>query len=138
MANIRDVARLAGVSISSVSNLLNNRSHQMSAQTRERIEQVMATTGYRPARAAALPAPQAKIIGLLLPSIVNPSFSALAHAVDGAARAHRYRVLLGNAYRQNRKRPRLSTICSCMACAASSWRRATFARPILSGPPSGA
>ena len=100
MANIRDVARLAGVSISSVSNLLNNRNHQMSAQTRERIEQVMATTGYRPARAAALPAPQAKIIGLLLPSIVNPSFSALAHAVDGAARAHRYRVLLGNAYRR--------------------------------------
>ncbi|EOC7869413.1 LacI family DNA-binding transcriptional regulator [Serratia marcescens] len=103
MANIRDVARLAGVSISSVSNLLNNRSHQMSAQTRERIEQAMATLGYRPARTAALPAPQAKIIGLLLPSIVNPSFSALAHAVDGAARAHRYRVLLGNAYRQEQE-----------------------------------
>ncbi|HAT3675472.1 TPA: LacI family transcriptional regulator [Serratia marcescens] len=103
MANIRDVARLAGVSISSVSNLLNNRSHQMSAQTRERIEQAMATLGYQPARTAALPAPQAKIIGLLLPSIVNPSFSALAHAVDGAARAHRYRVLLGNAYRQEQE-----------------------------------
>lgn len=102
MANIRDVARLAGVSISSVSNLLNNRSHQMSAQTRERIERAMATLGYRPARAAA-PAPQAKIIGLLLPSIVNPSFSALAHAVDSAARAHRYRVLLGNAYRQEQE-----------------------------------
>lgn len=102
MANIRDVARLAGVSISSVSNLLNNRSHQMSAQTRERIERAMETLGYRPARAAA-PAPQAKIIGLLLPSIVNPSFSALAHAVDGAARAHRYRVLLGNAYRQEQE-----------------------------------
>lgn len=103
MANIRDVARLAGVSISSVSNLLNNRSHQMSAQTRERIERAMATLGYRPAQSATAPTPQAKIIGLLLPSIVNPSFSALAHAVDGAARAHRYRVLLGNAYRQEQE-----------------------------------
>lgn len=103
MANIRDVARLAGVSISSVSNLLNNRSHQMSAQTRQRIEQAMDTLGYRPARTAVNLAPQAKIIGLLLPSIVNPSFSALAHAVDSAARAHRYRVLLGNAYRQEQE-----------------------------------
>jgi len=101
MANIRDVARLAGVSISSVSNLLNNRISHMSNATRLRIEQAMSELGYNPVKAAVpLNDGQAKIIGLLVPSIVNPSFSALAHEVDLSARAYNYRVLLGNSYRQ--------------------------------------
>ena len=102
MANIRDVARLAGVSISSVSNVLNNKTGQMSEQTRLRIEQAMSKLNYQPERA---PVPdknvQKKIIGLLVPSIVNPSFSALAYSVDLSAREYRYRVLLGNSYRQD-------------------------------------
>ncbi|MBJ3816495.1 LacI family transcriptional regulator [Shimwellia pseudoproteus] len=101
MANIRDVARKAGVSITSVSNLLNNRSHQMSGETRLRIEQAMGELGYHPLRnMPAQDKTQSPIIGLLVPSIVNPSFSALAHEIDLAARAYRYRVLLGNSYRQ--------------------------------------
>lgn len=100
MANIRDVARLAGVSISSVSNLLNHRTHQMSAETRLRIERAMEELHYRPLSAPPRQPGQPNIIGLLVPSIVNPSFSALAHEVDLSARTYRYRVLLGNSYRQ--------------------------------------
>lgn len=101
MANIRDVARQAGVSISSVSNVLHNRTDRMSNDTRLRIEQVMNELNYHPARTGGSPnSGQAKIIGLLVPSIVNPSFSALAHEIDAAAKAHRYRVLLSNSYRQ--------------------------------------
>lgn len=77
MANIRDVARLAKVSISSVSNVLNNRVSQMSTETLLRIEQAIRDLNYRPAR--SLPSAgdeKNKIFGLLVPSIVNPSFSA--------------------------------------------------------------
>ncbi len=101
MANIRDVATYAGVSVSSVSNVLNGRLNQMSPATRERIEQAMQALNYQPNRIAQqLKTGHVRMFGLLVPSIVNPSFSALAREVELAARAHNYRVLLGNTYRQ--------------------------------------
>ncbi|WP_058911918.1 LacI family DNA-binding transcriptional regulator [Entomohabitans teleogrylli] len=101
MANIRDVARHAGVSVSTVSNVLNGRVDQMRQETLARIEQAMRELNYHPNRVAQqLKTGQAKMIGLLVPSIVNPSFAALAREVDLAAKARQYRVLLGNTYRQ--------------------------------------
>lgn len=101
MANIRDVATHAGVSVSSVSNVLNGRTDQMRKETRLRIEQAMNALNYQPNRIAQqLKTGRVRMFGLLVPSIINPSFSALAREVDLAAREHHYRVLLGNTYRQ--------------------------------------
>lgn len=102
MANIQDVALHAGVSTSTVSNVLNGRSGQMRRETLERVEAAIAALGYRPNRAARqLKTGHAEMLGLLVPSIANPSFAAFARAVDKAAlEKHGYRVLLANTYRQ--------------------------------------
>lgn len=102
MVNIRDVARRAGVSTTSVSNVLNGRTNLMRAETRQRIETAMQQLGYRPSRAALqLRTGRSEMIGLLVPSIANPSFAALAQAVEQVARdQYGYRVLLGNTHRK--------------------------------------
>jgi DNA-binding LacI/PurR family transcriptional regulator len=99
---IGDVAREAKVSISTVSNLLNGRANKMTVETRARVEAAITRLGYRPSRAAqSLKIGRASLIGVLVPTITNPSYGALARAVDAAARdPHGYRMILGNTYRE--------------------------------------
>jgi DNA-binding LacI/PurR family transcriptional regulator len=98
---IGDVARDAGVSVSTVSHLLNGRTNRMRADTRLRIEASIARLQFRPSRVARhLKTGQTSLIGLLVPSIVNPSYGALARAVDQAAQTpHGYRMILGSTHR---------------------------------------
>src|SRR5260370_19989483 len=98
---IEDVAQRAGVSISTVSNALNGRPERMRKETMDRIEAVIAELGFQPNRAARqLKTGHTPLIGLLIPSIENPSYGSLAHAIEGVAQeSHRFRGLLGSTYR---------------------------------------
>ncbi|MDQ3655599.1 MAG: LacI family transcriptional regulator [Chloroflexota bacterium] len=104
---IQDVAALAGVSTSTVSNLLNGRVSRMSAATRERIELAMGQLGYQANQAARqLKTGQSPIIGLVIPSVANPFWGAFVQAVEEAAMERGYQVLLGNGGRDPRREQR--------------------------------
>lgn len=70
---IHQVAEAAGVSASTVSNVLNGRTDRMQAATLARVEQVIEQLSYRPNRAARmLRTGRIKVIGLIVPSVANP------------------------------------------------------------------
>ena len=97
---ITDVARKAGVSLSTVSNLLNGRSKRMRPSTEQRILEAIEELGYTPNQAARqLKTGQSAIIGLIVPSVANPFYGIFARHVESAALELGYQVLLGNSDR---------------------------------------
>ncbi|GAA1946790.1 LacI family DNA-binding transcriptional regulator [Microbacterium aquimaris] len=97
---IQEVAAAAGVSASSVSNLLNGRTGKMVPATRERIERAIADLGYRPNRAARqLRSGRTQTLGLVVPSVGNPFWGAFAREVEVAALELGCNVLLCNSER---------------------------------------
>ncbi|MCG8338189.1 MAG: LacI family transcriptional regulator [Proteobacteria bacterium] len=97
---ISDVARMANVSPSSVSNVLNGRSKRMSSSTRERVLNAIEQLGYTPNFAARqLKTGRSPYIGLIVPSVANPFYGMFARLVEDAALAGGYQVLLGNSDR---------------------------------------
>jgi DNA-binding LacI/PurR family transcriptional regulator len=105
MTTIQDVARRAGVSVSTVSNLLNGRADRMGVATLERVQAAIRELDYRPSRAARqLKTGHTPMLGLLVPSIANPMYGYIAREIETAAQ-ERYglRVVLGNTYRNRDK-----------------------------------
>lgn len=94
--SIKDVANLAGVSVSTVSRALNNGSY-VSPGTRERIMDAVEQLNFRPNYfAKALKVGVSKIIALILPNINNPVYALITQGVESIARAKGYNVILCN------------------------------------------
>ena len=88
--NIRDVARLAGVSYQTVSRVLNN-SDALRPSTKERVLQVIDQLGYRPNQAArALVTSRSRTIGVLTSQTAHYGSATSLHAVEEAAREAGY------------------------------------------------
>lgn len=99
-ATIRQVADLARVSPSTVSNLLNGRDQLMRAATRRRVLAAIAELGYQPNSAARqLRTGQVKMIGLVVPSVANPFWGSFAKTVEGQALEYDQKILLCNSER---------------------------------------
>ena len=97
---ITDVARLAGVSTSSVSNVLNGRTHRMRSATQERIDAAIRKLGYRPNPAARqLKTGQSSYLGLVVPSVANPFYGTFVHLIEEEALKRGFHIMLGNSGR---------------------------------------
>ncbi|MGK5636782.1 LacI family DNA-binding transcriptional regulator [Streptomyces sp. URMC 126] len=96
MATIKDVADRAGVSVATVSRVLNGRSPV--AATRDRVLAAVAELGYRPnVVARALRTARTRTLGLVISDLRNPFFTELADAVEQEARRLGYSLIIGNA-----------------------------------------
>jgi DNA-binding LacI/PurR family transcriptional regulator len=101
---IQDVARHAGVSVSTVSNVLNGRMDRMAPETLQRVNEAIRALNYQPNQVARLlKTGRSPILGLLVPSIANPFFASLALEIDERAQKMGYRLLLGNTSRDAEK-----------------------------------
>ncbi|MDP4098769.1 LacI family transcriptional regulator [Paenibacillus sp. P96] len=93
-ATIYDIAREAGVSIATVSQVINGKG-KISDKRRAEIMEIMERLNYQPsAIAAALTGKQTYTLGLLVPDISNPYFAELARAVEDRSRQLGYSVVI--------------------------------------------
>jgi LacI family transcriptional regulator len=93
---VSDVARLAKVSVGTVSHVL-TRSRYVRPRTILRVERAIKRLQYRPNRVAqSLIRRRTHTIGMLLPNLINPSHVDLLHAVEETLEAEGYAVLFGN------------------------------------------
>jgi len=102
-ATIRDVADAAGVSIATVSNVVNG-TRYVGPEARERVTQAIERLQYRPSNVArGLRGGQTLLIGLVVPDIRNPFFADVAHAVEDCVFDEGYNVILCNSEGDARK-----------------------------------
>lgn len=93
---IYDVAERAGVSIATVSKVINDKA-DVGEKTKKRILRIIEEVGYHPSMvASALTGKHTHTIGLVIPDIANPFFAELARSVEDTGHANGYSVVICN------------------------------------------
>lgn len=87
MATIYEVSELAGVSLATVSRVMNN-SGQVSAKTREKVEAAMKELGYRPnSMAQSLASNRSNSVGVIVPVFYGPFYGEMLEGIESELRA---------------------------------------------------
>ncbi|OCH13684.1 MULTISPECIES: substrate-binding domain-containing protein [unclassified Aliivibrio] len=98
MATIKDVAKEAGVSVATVSRVV-NKSPKASKAAIESVSSAMKKLGYRPnANARALVSKSTNTIGVMVGDVSDPFFGSMIKAIDNVAKTHQKHLLIGNGY----------------------------------------
>ena len=96
MANMKEIAKIAGVSLGTVSHVLNN-SAPVREPLRKRVMDAVDALGYQPsALARGLRLDKTNIIGMIIPDVTNPFFPAVVRGAEDIAFANGYRLILCN------------------------------------------
>jgi LacI family transcriptional regulator len=100
MSSIFDVAKRAGVSVTTVSRVINRSSHPVNPKTRERVLAAARELDFKPsALARALASDQTHIIGVIVGDASDPYFATVVRGISDAARDAGYLTILCNSDR---------------------------------------
>jgi LacI family transcriptional regulator len=95
--SLKDISKMSGISVPTISRYLNGQSVKPS--TEQKIKKVLETSGYTPNAAARfMKGSSTGIIGLILPEIAHHFFSIIAEGVISEARNNHQLVILGSSY----------------------------------------
>lgn len=93
---IYDVAREAGVSMATVSRVVNGNPN-VKPSTRKKVSDVIDRLNYRPnAVARGLASKKTTTVGVIIPDVTNLYFSSLARGIDDIASMYNYNIILAN------------------------------------------
>lgn len=96
MSNMKEIADRAGVSLGTVSHVLND-SARVRERLRKRVLEAVADLGYQPSQLArGLRRVKTNMIGMIIPDVTNPFFPAVVRGAEDVAFAHGYRLVLCN------------------------------------------
>jgi LacI family transcriptional regulator len=92
---MQHVARLAGVSISTVSRVLRN-DESVEPDNQVRVRKAIKESGYRAKPAARRDDPDHRFVALIVPEITNPFYASIVKGVERVARTHDFGVMVYN------------------------------------------
>jgi DNA-binding LacI/PurR family transcriptional regulator len=100
MPSITDVAKLAGVSVTTVSRVINNSNHPVNSDTRQRVLNAAQELNFVPsALARALVSDSTRMIGVLVGDASDPYFATILRGVSVIAREEGYLTMICNSDR---------------------------------------
>ncbi len=96
MSNMKEIAKMARVSLGTVSHVLNN-SAGVRDHLRKRVLDAVEAVGYQPSQLArGLRRDKTNMIGMIIPDITNPFFPAVVRGAEDIAFSNGYRLILCN------------------------------------------
>lgn len=111
MATIVDVAKLAGVTPTTVSRVINNRGY-ISEKTKNKVHEAMDQLGYQPNEIArSLTKQKSNTIGVIVPHISHPYFAKLISNLENEAAKKDYKIILCNSKEKIEKEKQYLDMC---------------------------